>query len=82
MKFSGEESNYYVLCKVAEALYRGVSPDIILLAINPFLKSKKKIQTELDALTIKARGGDKDAARELIKKLAEQNDGKRDDKNV
>jgi len=74
MDLHGEESNYLVLEKVLMALKRGESTQLIE-PLDAFLEPKRRPLTELEELTIKARGGDKEAACQIIKKYAELNDG-------
>ena len=75
LEFNSEQSNLSVLKKVLSELEEGIEPWILIIALRNFLASKEHIETELDRLTIAARGGDREAARELIVKLAEMNDG-------
>lgn len=75
LNFHGEESNYYVLEQVLKALKKGVDTEEIIQKVDEFLKPKRKISTELDELRIKATRGDKEAALELTRKMAEMKDG-------
>jgi len=75
LEFNSEQSNWSVLKKVLSELEEGIEPWILIIALRKFLASKEHIETELDRLTIAARSGDREAARELIVKLAEMNDG-------
>lgn len=78
-KLHGEESNYLVLEEVLKALKKGEDQGIslkpLIEQLDEFLAPKRKIQKETSALTILARGGDDEAARKLMRKLAEMNDG-------
>jgi len=75
LEFNSEQSNWSVLKKVLSELEEGIEPWILIIALRNFLASKEHIETELDKLRLAARGGNREAARELIVKLAEMNDG-------
>ena len=75
LKFTGQESNRYVLEKVVEQLEYGIDCYILIQSLKAFLKHKENIWDEVDKLTLAARNGDREAARKLITKLAETNDG-------
>jgi len=70
-----EESSYSVIKKTIKALKKGEDIDHIISCLESFVKPKDKIMTEMDELTIRARRGDDEAAKELISKLAEMHDG-------
>lgn len=75
MRLSGEESNYDVLVKVLRSLKRGGKVENVTATLEEFLKTKRRVETRIEELTIKARHGDKEAARELIQEMANMNDG-------
>ncbi len=71
---TGEESNFHVLKLFLDAVKNGRAITAVPV-VEAFIASKKPVDDEIKALTIKARGGDDEAAKELIRKLAEMNDG-------
>lgn len=76
LNFHGEESNYYVLEQVLKALKKGVDVDEIVQKVDEFLEPKRKISEEMEELRIKSRGGDKEAAMKLMRKMTEMHDGR------
>lgn len=87
LNLTGEESNYYVLEKVLEVVRWEAEaskhltmqfPDWEAVAneLEEFLAPKRIVRDELEELRIAARHGDRQAASELILKLAELNDGR------
>jgi len=81
-KLTGEESNYHVLeltlawlKDTNDAVRHALMIKVLIMCLEEFLKAKRVISAELDVLARKARGGDDEAAKELIKKLTELKDG-------
>lgn len=86
LNLTGEESNYEVLKRVQEqlcnfsiatALDRNIEVGLqtIQAELDEFFESKRQLVDDLDEITIKARKGDNNAAKELISKLALLKDG-------
>ena len=75
--FQSHQSNWSVLNQIYNHLNNDKETDLFAIknALLHFIQSKTHIQTELEYLAVEARKGNKEAAKQLISKMAEMNDG-------
>lgn len=75
LNLTGEESNRLVLERVLEALITNEPCQDIIEELEEFLEQKKPLVSEIQELRNRAIRGDDEAARKLMRKLSEMNDG-------